>query len=45
MEEKEPINSINGISNTDESQNNEVKKELEFATLLFDLKMSKLIIL
>ena len=43
MEEKEPINSINGSSINDESKNKEIKREQEFATLLIDLKTSKLI--
>jgi hypothetical protein len=43
MEEKEPINSINNISNKDNSYTNEIielKREQAFATLLFELKLS-----
>jgi len=47
MEEKEPINSINNISNNDDSDANEIielKREQAFATLLFELKLSNYII-
>jgi hypothetical protein len=43
MEEKEPINSINNISNIDDSYTKEIielKREQAFATLLFELKLS-----
>ena len=43
MEEKEPINSINNNSNKVDSNANEInelKREQEFATLLFELKLS-----
>ena len=42
-EKKEPINSINvsSTSNIKDSINKDIKREQEFATLLFDLKKSK----
>ena len=43
MEEKEPINSINGSSIINESKDKEANREQEFATLLFNLKASKMI--
>jgi hypothetical protein len=41
MEEKEPINEIRNSSIINESKINEEKKEIEYATLLFELKSSK----
>jgi len=41
MEKKDTINIINSSSIINESEDNEEKKELAFATLLFDLKGSK----
>ena len=40
-EKKDPINKINSSPNNENSINEEIKREQEFATLLFDLKTSK----